>query len=251
MCPTLPMYRVIATLQENVVSTQTDPATTASASPLELAALRAAVERALDANVHYEDEFKAACRPTWETVHPVVEHRLPDVVQNESSDYRFRREQGRAVKAQVAAGPRGTWAIVRTVRHDGTEWFNTLMHDGAGEVHARSDGWATEPTFAAVVDRMVGMEIYRARKAVEDERARAQAVARVASLGLSVGAILRDVKLSGQKYSSAVVEQITPATGAVGLALTKRGSNRRYRSTALATSLQFARLVLPRKVACP
>lgn len=200
-------------------------------------ALRAIVDRTLDAKVFYQDEFKRACRPTWDAAIPVAEQRLPDLVQAAGIELDVRKEEVRQLKEALAAGGRGAWAIVRRGKPEGGEWYLTLIHDGFGEVHGRSDGWLDVPTFEAVVDRMVGGEIYHFRHVVETERFHAAAVAALASLQLTVGTRLRDVRVGSTTYSSAVVKAIHPASGSVTLHLTKRGSAKRYEATIPATRL--------------
>ncbi|MGH8159258.1 MAG: hypothetical protein ACREPQ_14150 [Rhodanobacter sp.] len=200
-------------------------------------ALRAIVEATLDAKIFYEDEFKRACRPTWDTANPAIENRLPDVVQDEAMSPLAQREEVQRIKALLAEGGRGAWAVVRRRAAAGNERYLSLIHDGRGEVHGRSDGWGGVPTFEAVVDRLVAEEIYHLRHVVEDERRRAAAVQQLATLNLAVGTRLKDVRVGGTVYSTAAVEVLHPLSGSVTLQLTKRGSRKRYRATVSATTL--------------
>lgn len=114
----------------------------------------------------------------------------------------------------------------------GTHYYETFMHDGAGTVHNRCDGYSTKPTYEEVRTRMVGMEIYIARKAFETERQRAQASVRASQLGLRLGMTLKHVTVGHDRYSNVVIEEFSPESGDLCLLCTKRGSrNRRRRHT--------------------
>ncbi|KZC39845.1 hypothetical protein RHOFW510R12_00965 [Rhodanobacter sp. FW510-R12] len=208
-----------------------------TASVLTMPALRVAVEQALDAKVFYQEDFKQACRAGWDAAVPVTEARLADVMQDADTPFDARRENERAARETLLAGPRGAWVVVRTAFGHGREGYLALIHDGFGTVHARSDGWAAFPTFDAVVDRMIGSEVYDLRRMIEAERERAACVAAVAFLQLRVGTRLRQVALGGITYSTAVVAEIHEASGRVTLVLTKRGSSKRYRGIVPATVL--------------
>lgn len=204
---------------------------------LTIPALRAIVEQTLDAKVFYQDEFARSCRPTWDAALPVTEHRFPDLMQADGIAFDVRKEQVSRLKETLAQAGRGAWALVRRAKPEGGEWYLTLIHDGFGEVHGRTDGWADVPTFAAVVDRMVGMEIYNLRHAVEADRARAASAAAIASMRLQVGMRLRNVRVGGTLYSTAIVQSVHVQSGAVSLNLTKRGSPKRYAATIPASRL--------------
>ncbi|KZC32638.1 MULTISPECIES: hypothetical protein [unclassified Rhodanobacter] len=208
-----------------------------TAALLTIPALRAIVEQTLDAKVFYQDEFERSCRPTWDIAIPARELRLPDLIQAAGIALDVQKEQVSQLKEALAAGGRGAWAIVRRAKPNGGEWYLTLICDGFGEVHGRSDGWTDVPTFAAVVDRMVGMEVYRFRHVVETERTRAACAAALASLQLKVGTRLHNVRVAGTTYSSALVQSIHDESGSVTLHLTKRGSAKRYEATVPATRL--------------
>lgn len=209
------------------------------ATLLAIPALRVAVESTLDAGVFYQDAFDKACRPAWDAATPAHETRLPDVVLAVEESWLASKPRVDEIRKALKAGPRGAWALVRKPLADGREYFNTLIHDGMGEIHERADGWNAPPTFEEVSNRMVGMEVYQARKAVERERAIAGAVARLSTLGLAVGTKLRDVAIDGTVYSTGLVEEVFADTGTVRMFLTKRGSRHRFRSTVSATFLRF------------
>ncbi len=213
---------------------------------LSIPALRAAVETALDVGVFYQDAFDKACRPAWDAAAPATESRLPDVVLSAEETWLAARPRVDARRAALLSAPRGAWALVRKPLAGGREYFNALIHDGMGEIHERADGWSAPPTFAEVANRMIGMEVYRARHDVERERAIARAVTRLSTLNLAEGSTLRDVEIDGTVYSTGIVEEVFPDTGAVRLFLTKRGSRNRFRSTVSATYLRFRSPAAPR-----
>lgn len=200
-------------------------------------ALRAIVEQTIDAKVFYQDEFKEACRGGWDATLPVTECRLPDLMQDGETTFQARQEEVRLAHEELKAGPRGTWMVVRRLHPNCTVGYLALIHDGAGTVHGRSDGWAAEPTFAAVVDRMIGSEVYDMRRVVEANRQRAACAAALEGMQIEVGTRLKQVTLGGQTYSTAVVTGIDPAIGYVSLRLTKRGSAKRYACSVPATRL--------------
>ncbi|UJJ60601.1 hypothetical protein [Rhodanobacter denitrificans] len=208
-----------------------------TAQLLSQTALRAVVEQTLDAKVFYQDEFARSCRPAWDAALPVTEHRFPDLMQAAGIALDVQKEQVGRLKETLAAAGRGAWALVRRAKPTGGEWYLTLIHDGFGEVHGRTDGWNDVPTFGAVVDRMVGMEIYHFRHVVEADRAHAASAAAIASMRLKVGMRLRNVRVAGTTYSTAIVQSVHPESGAVTLNLTKRGSPKRYAATIPAARL--------------
>jgi len=197
---------------------------------LAIPALRAAVSAALDAGVHYQSAFQEFCRPAWDVSYPAVEHRLPDVVITPSMEFATKRALTDAAKEAVLTGARGTW-VCCVKQHDvgGTHYYETFMHDGAGTVHARNDGYSAKPSYEEVLTRLVGMEIYTARHAVETERQRAQASVRASHLGLRLGMTLRNVTVGHDRYSNVVIEEFSPESGDLCLLCTKRGSRNRWR----------------------
>ncbi|MEY2161421.1 hypothetical protein [Rhodanobacter sp. FW106-PBR-LB-2-11] len=206
---------------------------------LAIPALRAAIEAALDGKVFYQDAFEAACRPAWDSAYPALERRLPDLHVNLHENRADGLACLDALRVTLKAGRRGTWALVYRHHADGRKSCEAWIFDGAAGVHERGDGWCDTPTFDGITDRMVGMEIFVARKAVERERATAAAAARLAELRLSPGTRLRDVEINQTIYSTGIVEEVYPATGTVRLHLTKRGSRHRYRATICANGLRF------------
>lgn len=200
-------------------------------------ALRVIVNQTLDAGVFYQDEFKEACRGGWDATLPVTECRLPDLVEDGEATFQVRQEDVRLAREALKAGPRGTWMVVRRPHPNGAVGYLALIHDGAGTVHGRSDGWAAEPTFAAVADRMIGSEVYDMRRLVEADRQRAACVAALDRMQIEVGTRLKQVTVGGKTYSTAVVTGIDPSVGYVSLRLTKRGSAKRYACSIPATRL--------------
>jgi len=207
---------------------------------LAIHALRAAVCAALDAGVFYQEDFNAACRGTWDLAHPAIENRLPDLVQVLGEDHFTWRARRQAASQEVAAGPRGTWIMVRKHWDTNRVSYAAVIADGTGDTHERSDGWDQAPTYDGILNRMISMEVYRARKDVEQERSWQAAAERVRALGLQQGMTLRNVEVSYQKYSTAVIEEINQDIGAVTLIGTKRGSSNRYRIVTSALSLEIA-----------
>lgn len=207
--------------------------------------LRAAVEAALNAGVFYEDAFKIACRPAWDAETPALDNHWADVTIQPGTGYEDRRAAYKRLKGELAAAPRGTWAvIIEPWAHSQASGvrFEAVMSDGYGDVATRSDGWSKMPTFAEMLDRMVGSEIYTARKAVEEERRTAAARARMATLHIAAGVTLRNLVVSGRhRFSTAIVTSANPATGSVELHATRRGSKHRYKvsTSALAIELEL------------
>jgi len=206
---------------------------------LAIHALRAAVEAALDGKVFYQDMFDDACRFAWDSGYPVLEDRLDDLHVHAHKDWVDAQQCLQTLRVALKAGRRGTWALVYRHHADGRKFCEAWIFDGAGEIHERGDGWRGTPTFADITDRMVAMEIFVARKAVETERATAAATARLAELRLSPGTRLRDVEINQTVYSTGIVEAVHPAAGTVRIYMTKRGSRHRFSATISATNLRF------------
>ena len=210
---------------------------------LAVPALRATVEAALDAGVFYQSAFQEFCRPNWDVSYPAVEHRLPDVLITPAMAFATKRALTDAAKEAVLTGARGTWVCcVKQHEVGGKHYYETFMHDGAGTVHARNDGYGAKPTYEEVLTRMVGMEIYTARHAVEKERQDARAAGRASQMGLHLGMTLRNVTVGHDRYSNVVIEEFHPESGSLRLLCTKRGSRNRWvcHTTALNLTIEKA-----------
>ena len=199
---------------------------------LAIPALRRAVESALDAGVFYQDAFESACRQQWDAVTPAVEVRLPNIHVDPKLDFETRRVQRANVVKQLESAPRGTWAVlIKPWSHSGNSGitYEALMSNGHGTVDARSDGWASEPTYEAMRDRMIGMEVYTARHAVAQERRNAAGAARLRALHIHPSITLRNVTVDGcHHFSTVVVTKVYEATGGLELYATRRGSRKRF-----------------------
>ena len=214
-----------------------------SATLLAFAPLRLAVENALDEGVFYETDFRKACRHAWDEATPASNQRLPSISISSDEDFAARRATRDGAVARVAASPRGTWMVLIKQRpapeRPGTT-FESLMSDGHGNANARSDGWQSEPTYEAVLDRMVGYEIYTARNAVEAERRAAAGAARLVELGIHQGIQLRNVTVNGcERFSTAIVKEVYPDNGGLVLYATRRGSSKRYEVTTNALAIKI------------
>lgn len=215
------------------------------ATLLAFAPLRLAVEHALDEGVFYETDFSKACRHAWDEATPAINQRLPSISMSSDDDFVARRATRDDAVARVAASPRGTWMVLIMQRsapeRPGTT-FESLMSDGHGNADARSDGWQSEPPYEAVLDRLVGYEIYAARKAVEAERRTTAGAARLVELGIHQGLQLRNVTVTGwHRFSTAIVKEAYPDHGGLVLYATRRGSSKWYEVTTNALDLEIER----------
>jgi len=228
---------------ENVDTSLHELAAMMNISPsylLSFAALRAAVGVTIDSGVHYQDEFEAACLAAWGETLPVTDNQLPELLLISGEACVEKRAKQKAAIEQVATGPRGTWMVsITTCPETGKVWYVAMISHGNGEVSTRNDGWSAKPTFDKVAGRMVAYEIYLVRKHVEIERAQEAAVHRVEDLGLRKGMKLRNVQVSCNTYSSAMIEEIGAETGELTLLCTKRGSRNRFRVVTSAMNLRL------------
>ena len=194
------------------------------------------VEQALARGVLSQDELEAACRPGWDAHAPTMSARLDDLVWSSAARDEAMTAAYEKRIADVSAAPRGTWFI--ELRRAGEQmYYAAVMADGFGGYHYRGDGWSAKPTFLSMLDRMVGMEIYRVRKHVETRKVALQNIATIRERRWTVRVALRNVKLDGETFSSALITSIDETSGSVGLTLTRRGSRHRWRATIGAAAL--------------
>jgi len=210
----------------------------------------AIVGAAIDAGLFYVDDIKSHCSQRWQNEYPLTDVCLTAtgeatyVMAPES--YEDRRAQGGNIKAQLGTSPRGTWALIRQdwQREDGysgTTW-TLLISVGNGEVHAAQANpiWQNEKRIAGfkdAVDCLVGMEIYRATNAERARREAARSRLLIKEAGWRHGATLRNVKIGGKAFSTALIVMITEE-GFIRLELTKRGSRNRWNWTGVAQAVE-------------
>ncbi len=135
--------------------------------------------------------------------------------------------QERALRARVSAGPRGTWAAFRT--HGS---WHAVMSDGSGKPSpvssVREDA---PPDYASAYSRMVGYEVYMARRRVEASRQVATDLRAIREHGIRVGERHPGFRVEGHTFSSFKVSEIDGRTGRISVIGTKRGSAKGYAVT--------------------
>lgn len=210
---------------------------------LSVPGLREAVETALDGGAFYETVVRDECKPAWATCFPVPENRLPElVVPNgpEVDGWQIERGMTALAQANVVAGPRGTWQMVRRTNDFGRTRWHAYMHDGSGEVYTHRGASDVEPTYALVSEGMVSFEIYTARWQVTSERTAAANRLHGEALGLRAGMKLRNVIVAGVLYTTAVVKSFDATSGRVKFIGTRRGDKRRWDVGVLASGIDPA-----------
>ena len=210
----------------------------------------AIVGAAINEGLFYVDDVKAYCSPRWQAEYP-----LTDVCLTASGDTTYvmaperhedRRAQMDNINAKLAAAPRGTWALVRQDwksgdGHAGTSW-SLRISVGNGEVHGAQPNpiWQNEKRIAGFNDAvkcLIGTEIYRATNAERARRESARSRQLIKDTGWRHGATLRNVKIAGKTFSTALIVMITEE-GFLRLELTKRGSRNRWNWTGVAQSIE-------------
>ncbi|AOU98254.1 hypothetical protein BI364_10040 [Acidihalobacter yilgarnensis] len=100
--------------------------------------------------------------------------------------------------------------------------------------------YPNDPELKSVENGIRGMEVYYARRCVEQWRADTRNEVAAATLNVRVGQKYRNLQLGSQRFSSGVITARFPK-GQVKLLLTKRGSKHRYEATVGAASLMDQR----------
>jgi hypothetical protein len=198
-------------------------------------AVTRACEAALDDRVFYQDAFEAYVRERTDHLDPAHEHFLGDHPRPSGLSAQ------RAFEETLAAQPRGTWALTHLTLSDPPRTFwRALISSGPDGLQPSYDSYDAPPSYADVYGRMVGYEIYLARKAVEASRAVAADQRAIREHQIYAGATYRDLTFGHTTYSTAVVEAIHLDTGIVRLQLTRRGTRKRWNADVRATSLARA-----------
>ncbi len=199
-------------------------------------ALVAATEAALDAGLFYDTD-----------VHRFVLERLggagatPTPLRTVELPLRDHAGE-QAISEELKRSPRGTYAVLRYVRCDGSSITRAPMADGRGDLsaHGASDPFDPDDPGAPahVLDRMIGYEISCCRRAIEAARERARNLAAMATHGFaSLQRIRQPLRIGRHTYSSAIVTGVQPEQGTLSLELTRRGSARRAQTTLGAADL--------------
>ncbi|MHB0927729.1 MAG: hypothetical protein ACYC3W_02240 [Candidatus Nanopelagicales bacterium] len=206
----------------------------------------AGCEAALDAGVFYQDAFENF----------VIEHmggfdceaKLATTLR---IDLRSSEESARSVfemtqplEAEIAAMPRGHYAIIQTLHKHGSSFFKFVVADGSGKLSTggRYDTYDAEPSAEHVLRKMLGYEIYLCRKLVEQRRETVRDIAAMTSLDIHVGMKIKikDYRAPGEvkPFSSATVIEVHPETGTFKLMLMRRGTSKRWTHTVGAARLK-------------
>ena len=194
------------------------------------AAMIAACEAALEADVFYQDpfvEFVVDRMGGYDCQAVLVEHL--NVGRDDSAEAKELRHD---LAKRVKSASRGHYGIVQRQRDDGSQSYALIVSDGTGELATggRFDSHDELPTGAKVLERMVGYEIYLCRKAVEADRLLQSNVSALREFGFRPGMEFKDVKVSGETkvFAKAVVQSTNADTGMVSLLLNRRGSAKRW-----------------------
>jgi hypothetical protein len=198
---------------------------------------------ALDAGVFYDRDFDAFVRGRYGKDDPAVENHLG--IRAVPLGLPREREILQGIEQELQKAPRGTWVtLCKSYERDGKQnvFYNALYSDGTGTVATGSkhDHYGEAPTYEAVYARVLGYEIYEARKRVEAaDRLKANMEA-VESGRVAVGSIFKDVHVNNQKFSKAEVISVDADAGTAQVRLTKQGSRRRWDANVPAAGLSPA-----------
>ncbi|MPR06317.1 hypothetical protein [Microvirga tunisiensis] len=208
-----------------------------TAADIRQAKLEEFVGQALDLNIHYDTDMDAYVIPRIAQFEEARD--LPLGTFTKPSEWKEQRAFNQDLARRVASGPRGTWAIVVTNCHDGRIFYSTLISDGTGEISTGGshDSYDTPPDYPKIYERMIGYEIYLARRVVEAQRQLARDQTAIRDHRLQAGMTFKDLMVDHKKFSTAAIQQVDPNTGRVKLFMTKRGSAQRYQGEVSASSL--------------
>lgn len=203
---------------------------------------------ALDAGVFYDRDFDAFVRGRYGNDDPAVENHLG--IRAVPMGLPREREILQAIEQEIKNSPRGTWVTLRkSYERDGQEnvFFNALYSDGTGKVATgvMRDHFNEPPTYEAVYSRVLGYEIYEARKRVEAADRLKANVEAVESGRVAVGATFKDVRVNDTRFSKAEVLSVDAEHGTAVVRLTKQGSRRRWETQVPAAGLSPAPKVEP------
>lgn len=182
------------------------------------------VAKAVAAGIFYQDMFTDHCRSEWLASFPATDQQL---ITNGGGTVRQGREYSSMlndIQAALAAAPRGTWTTIGVLFDSGKVTNVGFVSDGAGGVHSKDRG---PQDFASLLEYMVDLEIFRARRAYELDLQQQQARSRIQELGLRLGTVLKSIKLGSEAFSSAVIVGIDDS-GLLHLTCSKRGSRKRF-----------------------
>lgn len=205
--------------------------------------LEQGAREALDAGVFYDVDFDAFVRGRYGEHDPAVENHLG--IRAVPLGLPLERETMLRIEQEIMDAPRGTWVTLRkSYERDGEEkvFYNGLYSDGMGNVATGSkrDHFEEPPTYEAVYARVLGYEIYEARKRVEAGDRLMANVEAVQSGRVAVGTVFKDVHVNNQRFSKAEVLSVDGEGGTAQVRLTKQGSRRRWETNVPAAGLSPA-----------
>lgn len=205
--------------------------------------LEQGAREALDAGVFYDRDFDAFVRARYGKDDPAVENHLG--IRAVPLGLPREREILQGIEQEIQKAPRGTWVTLRkSYERDGEQnvFYKALFSDGTGTVATGSkhDNFGEPPTYEAVYARVLGYEIYEARKRVEAADRLKANVEAVESGRVSVGAVFKDVHVNNQSFSKAEVLSVDGDAGTAQVRLTKQGSRRRWEANVPAAGLSPA-----------
>ncbi len=194
----------------------------------------AACEAAIDTGIFYLDDFKAFVF-TKMGGYDCEAVLLKDVLFDDNrANFAELREKVTSLENEVAASPRGTYALFQFVRaEDNHHYWKFAVSDGSGGlgVGGRYNTYAEAPTAIHVLAKLVGHEIYKCRQHVENLREIKASQEAIDKHRIMPGMTVKNFTIPGSKpYSTAVVMEVSRGNGFVKLRLTKRGSRKRYES---------------------
>ncbi len=139
---------------------------------------------------------------------------------------------------QLQFAPRGHYVTITKDFGDGRVTHAYLMSDGKGYLAGQHDFYDEPVTPGHMLKRMLGYEIYCARKQLETERYVADQ--KKCLDGFSIGQVFRDYKHPGESkpFAKAVVSAIYPEAGNIKLVLSKRGTSTRWEAVVGAAVLR-------------
>ena len=190
-----------------------------------------ACEAAIDAGIFYESEFVkfVLAKMGGYDCKAVL---LKEAFFDNGGDFEQLRKNISALESEVAAAPRGTYALLYFVRaSDIRSYWKIAVSDGTGElaVGSKFGSYEEAPGADHVLERMIGYEIHLCRKYVEHLSEVKASQGAIEKHHIMAGMIIKNFTIPGRKpYSTVIVREVSKENGFVKLHLTKRGRKERY-----------------------
>ena len=190
--------------------------------------------QAAAAGIFYQDAYEAFCAPLFKAEIPAVDFYLSDFPANTSGPEEW-RIRDREAEALLSAMLRGSWVILTHQRTPTWVTYEVMMSKGDGTVHRCHRG-KSDTTFAEAYADLLRMDIYNTRKEFELAQRVQSARNVVQANGWRAGTVLKNIRVDGQRYSTATITSVT-SDGAVKLLASRQGSPKRWEIHVLACGI--------------